>query len=237
MATGTRLRPNVKVHLQNIARSRLSRYMACALCLEVVFSRDNPRDCVFAILPNCDHCFCLVCIRTLWKCNQLLEKQCSVCRKMSNFYVPSKFWVEGQDKVNLVQNYKDAMATRTCSTYAGWRSPTIIHPLMPKADRSQTKGPSTAKTDCSQTIHPLMPKADRSQTKGPSTAKTDCSQTIHPLMPKTDRSQIKEPSTTKADCSLTIIHRLMPSVAPSETKHDDIYTIDIEAMLLRLLDE
>ena len=194
MATGAGLRLSIKADLKNIARSKLSRHMACALCLEVVFSKDNPRDRIFAILPNCNHCFCLVCIRTSWNINPLLQtlKACAVCWKLSDFYINSEYWVEGQDKVKLIQKYKDVMATKPCSTYVGCSS--------------QTKR--------SQTTQPWRVKSDRCLPTQPSTAQ---SQNMQPV-------------------GVPVCVRML-DVLPSEPKHDDVYTIDIEAMLLRLLDE
>lgn len=111
MATGTASRPHSESAL--IQRSRC---MECAFCSEVVFDKENLRDRIFGILPNCDHCFCLSCIRKWRRFKH--SRACPVCRIESSFYVHSDYWLEDQAKVQWIQKYKDATATKPCLYYA-----------------------------------------------------------------------------------------------------------------------
>ena len=123
MATGTAWRPSSKSTFKNVALSERSRCMECAVCLEVVFDKDNRRERVFGLLPNCKHCFCLSCIRT-WRTTNPFSKTsrtCPVCRVESRCYVHSDYWLEDQDKVKLIQKYKDDAATKPCRYYAEGR--------------------------------------------------------------------------------------------------------------------
>ena len=147
MASGTALRPDSKSPTKNVVdASERSRYMECAVCLEVVFSKNNPRDCVFGILPNCNHCFCLACIRAWRNIKPPFKnsKACPVCRIESSFYVHSDYWLEDQDKVNLIRKYKDYMATKPCRYYAKGRGQChfglkcLYKHGRPKIDRLQT---------------------------------------------------------------------------------------------------
>ena len=135
-----------KSPLENLALSKRSRYMECAVCLEVVFDKANPRDCVFGILPNCNHCFCVACIRVWRNSNRPSKnfKACPVCRVESTFYVHSDYWLEDQDKVKLILKYKDSLAKKPCRYYAEGRgrchagSKCLYKHDRPKIDHLQT---------------------------------------------------------------------------------------------------
>ena len=47
-------------------------------------------------MPNCNHCFCLGCLRT-WRQAKNFEskviRSCPECRTTSDFICPSRFWV------------------------------------------------------------------------------------------------------------------------------------------------
>lgn len=103
--------------------------MVCGVCLEVVLEKDNPRERRFGILPNCSHCYCLECIRT-WrtvKCHDIKTvKMCPECRTRSHFFIPSDHWVEDEeDKLKLIQRYKDFLASKPCRYYD--RGPGTCH--------------------------------------------------------------------------------------------------------------
>ncbi|XP_046504672.1 probable E3 ubiquitin-protein ligase makorin-3 [Equus quagga] len=94
----------------------------CGICMEVVYDRVNPSDRRFGILSNCNHAYCLRCIRR-WRSarhfGSRLVKSCPQCRVTSNFVIPSEFWVEEEEeKQKLIQQYKEAMSNKTCRYFA-----------------------------------------------------------------------------------------------------------------------
>ncbi|XP_054551432.1 probable E3 ubiquitin-protein ligase makorin-3 [Talpa occidentalis] len=94
----------------------------CGICMEVIFERAKSADCRFGILSNCNHTFCLKCIRR-WRTAKQFEnriiKSCPQCRVTSNFVIPSEFWVEEEDeKQKLIQQYKEAMRNKTCRYFS-----------------------------------------------------------------------------------------------------------------------
>ncbi|KAM6986355.1 putative E3 ubiquitin-protein ligase makorin-1 [Aplochiton taeniatus] len=95
-----------------------SKDMMCGVCMEVVFEKANPSERRFGILSNCNHCYCLKCIRK-WRSAKQFEskiiKSCPECRITSNFVIPSEYWVEDkEDKQKLIQKYKDGMGSKAC---------------------------------------------------------------------------------------------------------------------------
>ncbi|KAM6202424.1 E3 ubiquitin-protein ligase makorin-3 [Rhynchocyon petersi] len=90
----------------------------CGICMEVVYEKANPSDCRFGILSNCNHTYCLKCIRVWRRARQFgnrIIKSCPQCRVTSNFVIPSGFWVEEEEKKQkLIQQYKEAMSNKAC---------------------------------------------------------------------------------------------------------------------------
>jgi E3 ubiquitin-protein ligase makorin len=50
-----------------------SKDKTCGVCFEVVMEK-SPREQRFGILPNCNHCFCLTCIRKWRQAKQFENK-------------------------------------------------------------------------------------------------------------------------------------------------------------------
>lgn len=67
----------------------------CGICFDFIPRKNNKRDQIFGILPNCNHCFCFTCIRR-WRQSKDFElevsKGCPECRIHSDFVYPSKVW-------------------------------------------------------------------------------------------------------------------------------------------------
>ncbi|XP_061661249.1 makorin, ring finger protein, 4 isoform X2 [Syngnathoides biaculeatus] len=98
-----------------------SRDVTCGICMDKVYDKLDRSNQVFGILPNCSHAFCLQCIMTWRKTRDLgadVVKTCPQCRVRSAFYVPNKYWVEGQAKENLIADFKEKFRKRSCSYYA-----------------------------------------------------------------------------------------------------------------------
>ncbi|KAM9830104.1 makorin, ring finger protein, 4 [Syngnathus typhle] len=98
-----------------------SRDITCGICMDKVYEKMDRRNQVFGILPNCSHPFCLQCIMTWRKTKNLgpdIVKTCPQCRVRSAFYIPNKYWVEGQAKESLIADFKEKFSKRSCSYYA-----------------------------------------------------------------------------------------------------------------------
>lgn len=96
-----------------------SQEVECNVCLERVLSKPKPADCKFGLLPECDHAFCLSCIRN-WRNSAPTSgmdisnagtantvRTCPVCRKLSYFVIPSGIWYSTkEEKQEIIDNYK-----------------------------------------------------------------------------------------------------------------------------------
>ncbi|XP_023602989.1 probable E3 ubiquitin-protein ligase makorin-3 [Myotis lucifugus] len=90
----------------------------CGICMEVVYEKANEGERRFGILSNCNHTYCLRCIRT-WRTAREFRsrviKSCPQCRVSSRLVIPSEFWVEDPAaKQELIRQYKEAMRAKTC---------------------------------------------------------------------------------------------------------------------------
>ncbi|XP_058063234.1 probable E3 ubiquitin-protein ligase makorin-1 [Anopheles bellator] len=97
-----------------------SRDKTCGICLEVIFEKPV-REQRFGILPNCNHIFCLACIRTWRKASNFenkIKRACPTCRTSSDFVCPSIVWVEaGDEKDRLIGDYKKACKGTDCKHF------------------------------------------------------------------------------------------------------------------------
>ncbi|XP_067684541.1 probable E3 ubiquitin-protein ligase makorin-1 [Haliotis asinina] len=98
-----------------IARSKDK---ACGICMDVVVEKNPVSERRFGILPGCNHCFCLSCIRK-WRCAKQFENKiiraCPECRVQSDFVTPSQYWYETkEDKEKLIEGYKGALSSKPC---------------------------------------------------------------------------------------------------------------------------
>ncbi|MED6125300.1 hypothetical protein PIB30_067251 [Stylosanthes scabra] len=94
-----------------------SQEIECNVCLERVLSKPKPSECKFGLLPECDHAFCICCIRN-WRSSAPSSgmdfnntnntvRTCPVCRKLSYFVIPSGIWYSTkEDKQEIIDNYK-----------------------------------------------------------------------------------------------------------------------------------
>lgn len=94
-----------------------SQEIECNVCLERILSKPKPSECKFGLLPECDHAFCLSCIRN-WRNsaptsgidinnNSNTVRSCPVCRKLSYFVIPSAIWYfTKEEKQEIIDNYK-----------------------------------------------------------------------------------------------------------------------------------
>ncbi len=51
-----------------------SKDVACGICMEVILEKSSPKDRKFGLLSNCNHPYCLACIRK-WRSAKQYEKK------------------------------------------------------------------------------------------------------------------------------------------------------------------
>lgn len=98
-------------HLEALKRSQ---EIECSVCLERVLSKPTAAERKFGLLSECDHPFCISCIRNWRNSNPTLGmdvngtlRACPICRKLSYFVVPSVIWYStSEEKQEIVDTYK-----------------------------------------------------------------------------------------------------------------------------------
>ncbi|CAG8486777.1 15621_t:CDS:2 [Funneliformis mosseae] len=91
--------------------------LKCGICLEKVLSKEDAR---FGLL-NCEHAFCLQCIRQ-WRSNITMEYQviraCPICKTSSHFITPSTTWItDRSEKQRVINEYKRKCSTIPCRNF------------------------------------------------------------------------------------------------------------------------
>ncbi|KAJ0392797.1 hypothetical protein P43SY_003727 [Pythium insidiosum] len=91
-----------------------SKDLECGICLERVMDKGER----FGMLSNCEHAFCLSCVRN-WRANPDMPKQtvrhCPHCRTPTHFVIPSSRMALTQSrKEELVMRYKANLALIPC---------------------------------------------------------------------------------------------------------------------------
>lgn len=102
---------NKQKHLEALKRSQ---EIECSVCLERVLSKPTAAERKFGLLSECDHPFCISCIRNWRSSNPTLGmdvnstlRACPICRKLSYFVVPSVIWYATSDeKLEIIDTYK-----------------------------------------------------------------------------------------------------------------------------------
>lgn len=90
----------------------------CSICFEIPAS--------YGLLEQCDHPFCLSCIRS-WRQDGERDasliasgatKTCPTCRQRSNYIIPSShFFITGAGKEATVQRYREILAAKPCKFF------------------------------------------------------------------------------------------------------------------------
>uniref|UniRef100_A0A1J3J5L1 Zinc finger CCCH domain-containing protein 69 n=1 Tax=Noccaea caerulescens TaxID=107243 RepID=A0A1J3J5L1_NOCCA len=104
---------------------KLSQEIECCVCLERVLSKPTPAERKFGLLTECDHAFCIACIRN-WRSsspstgmdvNSTL-RACPICRKLSYFVVPSVIWFSApEEKKEILDNYREKLRSIDCKHF------------------------------------------------------------------------------------------------------------------------
>lgn len=90
----------------------------CGLCYQKIAHKEDPR---FGLL-NCEHAFCLNCIRH-WRSqhtmHDLATKSCPLCRVVTYFIIPSNTWtVDYVEKQKIIDGYKKKLGEIHCKYYS-----------------------------------------------------------------------------------------------------------------------
>ncbi|XP_009600645.1 putative RING-type E3 ubiquitin transferase C3H69 isoform X1 [Nicotiana tomentosiformis] len=102
-----------------------SQEIECGVCLERVLSKTIMAERKFGILSECDHPFCISCIRN-WRnsspsigmdVNSTL-RACPICRKLSYFVIPSVIWYSTkEEKQEIINSYKAKLRSIDCKKF------------------------------------------------------------------------------------------------------------------------
>ncbi|NXU54379.1 MKRN2 ligase, partial [Turnix velox] len=93
----------------------------CSICMEVVYEKPSFSERRFGILSNCNHTYCLSCIRQ-WRGAKTFKnpviKSCPECRVISEFVIPSTYWIEDQEKKNeVIELMKHGAGKKPCKYF------------------------------------------------------------------------------------------------------------------------
>lgn len=98
-------------HLEALKHSQ---EIECSVCLDRVLSKPTAAERKFGLLSECDHPFCVSCIRN-WRSSSPASgmdintalRACPICRKLSYFVIPSVIWYSTkEEKQEIVDSYK-----------------------------------------------------------------------------------------------------------------------------------
>ncbi|KAF8396127.1 hypothetical protein HHK36_017739 [Tetracentron sinense] len=101
----------MKKHLEALKRNQ---EIECSVCLDRVLSKFTMAERKFGLLSECDHPFCISCIRN-WRSSSPTSgidvntalRACPICRKLSYFVIPSVIWYSTkEEKQKIIDGYK-----------------------------------------------------------------------------------------------------------------------------------
>ncbi|XP_019159345.1 PREDICTED: zinc finger CCCH domain-containing protein 69-like isoform X2 [Ipomoea nil] len=109
-------------HLEALKHSQ---EIDCSVCLERVLSKPTAAERKFGILSECDHPFCISCIRN-WRSSSPSSgfdvnsalRACPICRKLSYFVIPSVIWYSTkEEKQEILTSYKTKLRSIDCKHF------------------------------------------------------------------------------------------------------------------------
>ncbi|XP_043692196.1 putative RING-type E3 ubiquitin transferase C3H69 [Telopea speciosissima] len=108
-----------KRHLEALKHSQ---EIECNVCLDRVLSKPTAAERKFGLLSECDHPFCISCIRN-WRSSSPSSgmdvntalRACPICRKLSYFVIPSVIWYSTkEEKQEIIDSYKEKLRSIDC---------------------------------------------------------------------------------------------------------------------------
>ncbi|KAI9116558.1 hypothetical protein K1719_012725 [Acacia pycnantha] len=109
-------------HLEALKRSQ---EIECSVCLERVLSKPSAAERKFGLLSECDHPFCISCIRN-WRSSNPTSgmdvnstlRACPICRQHSYFVIPSVIWYSTTEEKNeIIDSYKEKLKSIDCKHF------------------------------------------------------------------------------------------------------------------------
>jgi len=98
-----------------------SKERTCGICMEIVMEKMPKTEARFGIMPNCNHCFCLTCLRKWRQAKQFENKiirACPECRQTSDYICPSKYWMDtAEEKEKLFEDYRANLLKKECKYF------------------------------------------------------------------------------------------------------------------------
>ncbi|XP_074582448.1 E3 ubiquitin-protein ligase makorin-like isoform X2 [Curcuma longa] len=110
------------MHLEAL---KYSQEIECSVCLDRVLSKPTAAERKFGLLSECDHPFCISCIRN-WRNNSSTSgmdinsalRACPICRKLSYFVIPSVIWFSTkEEKQEIIDSYKTKLKSINCKYF------------------------------------------------------------------------------------------------------------------------
>ncbi|KAG5222953.1 zinc finger CCCH domain-containing protein [Salix suchowensis] len=107
---------------KNLDLLKYSQEIECSVCLDRVLSKSTAAERKFGLLSECDHPFCISCIRN-WRSSSPTTgmdvntslRACPICRKLSYFVIPSVIWYSSkEEKQEIVDTYKAKLRSIDC---------------------------------------------------------------------------------------------------------------------------
>ncbi|KAL5543393.1 hypothetical protein UlMin_007177 [Ulmus minor] len=104
---------------------KFSQEIECSVCLERILSKPTAAERKFGLLSECDHPFCISCIRN-WRSSSPTSgfdvnsalRTCPICRKLSYFVIPSVIWYTSkEEKQEIVDSYKAKLKSIDCKHF------------------------------------------------------------------------------------------------------------------------
>ncbi|KAM7262885.1 hypothetical protein ACFE04_000568 [Oxalis oulophora] len=109
-------------HLEALKHSQ---EIECSVCLDRVLLKPTAAERKFGLLSECDHPFCISCIRN-WRSSSPTAgmdlntslRACPICRKLSYFVIPSVIWyASSEEKNEIVENYHAKLRSIDCKHF------------------------------------------------------------------------------------------------------------------------
>ncbi|XWS77426.1 hypothetical protein CRYUN_Cryun01aG0260700 [Craigia yunnanensis] len=109
-------------HLEALKHSQ---EIECSVCLDRVLSKPTAAERKFGLLSECDHPFCISCIRN-WRSSSPSSgmdvntalRACPICRKLSYFVIPSVIWYcTPEEKQEIIDSYKAKLRSIDCKHF------------------------------------------------------------------------------------------------------------------------
>uniref|UniRef100_H3B7V6 RING-type E3 ubiquitin transferase n=1 Tax=Latimeria chalumnae TaxID=7897 RepID=H3B7V6_LATCH len=98
-----------------------SKNVTCGICMDRVYEKSHPGERKFGILPNCNHAYCVSCIKKWRKSKDFqseIIKSCPECRVKSSYFIPHKYWIiDMNQKQKLIENFRARTSKIRCKFF------------------------------------------------------------------------------------------------------------------------